>query len=90
MSERPKFILENYGAICGDPEVCEILKAHPDWVELWERKGHLQSLGGRTKGCQRFYCTKYIFNLRNDEQWLDKAIRLMRVYFKERNGKKQS
>jgi hypothetical protein len=90
MSETRKFELSDFGAICGDPQVSDILGAHSDWVELWEKKGHLKSLGGRTKGCQRFYCTKYIFSLRENEEWLDKAIRLMRVHFKDKNGRRQS
>jgi hypothetical protein len=90
MSDRAKFILENYGGISGDPEACEILNAHPAWVELWERRGHLRSLGGRTKGCQRFYSTKYLFSLRHDEEWLDKAIKMIRLHFRQKNGKEQA
>lgn len=87
MSE-PKIIdIRNHGAICGDPEVCEILNAHPKWVELWEKHGHLRSLGGRTRGCQRYYSTAYVFALRHDEKWLDKAIRLIRLHFREKNGR---
>jgi len=90
MSEQIKLELSDFGAICGDVQVAQILGAHPDWVELWERKGHLKSLGGRTKGCQRFYCTKYVFGLREAEEWLDKAIRLVRLHFREKNGRKGS
>lgn len=82
-----KIDINNFGAICGDPEVCTILNAHRDWVEHWERRGHLRSLGGRTPGCQRFYCTRYIFSLRDDEEWLDKAIKMIRLHFREKNGK---
>ena len=53
---------ENFGedylklaAILTDPEVAAILGIHVDSVELLEKLGHLKSLGGRTKGCQRLY-----------------------------------
>jgi hypothetical protein len=85
-----KIDIGEYGAISGDPEASEILRAHLDWVELWEKKGHLRSLGGRTKGCQRYYSTKYLLGLRDDEEWLDKAIRLMRQHFKDKNGRRES
>jgi hypothetical protein len=87
VSDKP-IKIENFGAICCDPEVEMILRAHPKWIELWERVGHLRSLGGRTKGCQRYYSTKYIFSLRDDEKWLDKAIRLVRLHFRDKNGGK--
>jgi len=90
MSEIRRIDISNFGAICVDADVCLVLRAHPEWVELWERRGHLKSLGGRTKGCQRFYSTKYIFSLRDDEDWLDKGIRMVRIHFRQKNGRKSS
>lgn len=86
MNERRKLDISEFGAICGDADVAEIFRVHPDWVELWEKKGHLPSLGGRTKGCQRYYATKVIFQLRDDVEWLDKAIKLVRQHFRQKNG----
>jgi len=54
------------------------------------RAGHLRSLGGLTKGCQRFYCTKVIFSLREDEECLDRAIKMISLHFWEKNGRGQS
>jgi hypothetical protein len=47
-------------------------------------------LGGLTKGCQRFYCTKVIFSLREDEECLDRAIKMISLHFWEKNGRGQS
>lgn len=87
MNERKSLDVGDYGAICGDPDVAQILRVHPDWVELWERKGHLKSLGGRTKGCQRYYSTRYVLGLCEDLDWLDKGVRLVRTHFKGKNAK---
>jgi len=73
-------------AICGDSDVARLLGMHPDWVALLESKQHLRSLGGRTKGCQRYYSSSYVLSLKDDVEWLDRAIKLVRHYFRTRNA----
>ena len=77
---------EELPAICGDPEAARILGMHQDWVAFLESKQHLKSLGGRTKGCQRYYSSRYVFSLKDDVGWLDRAIKLVRAHFRAKNA----
>jgi hypothetical protein len=86
MSERNATDSNNLPAIVGDAEVARILGMHEDWLSLLEAKGHLRSLGGRGRGCQRFYASCYVVALKQDEEWLDRAVKLVRNHFRTKNA----
>ena len=89
MSESNFEDFDELPAILTDALVARQLGMPPDWIELLEKKGHLKSLGGRTPGCQRYYATVYILPLRRNQEWLDKAVRLVRLFFRGRNAAKR-
>lgn len=68
---------------CG---VARIIGCPVEWVDIWDKKDHLHSLGGAAAGCQRYYSTKYVLGLRDDHNWLDEAIRLVRRHFRSKNS----
>ncbi len=78
---------DEFPAVIGDPEVARILGMHKDWISFLEGRGHLRSLGGRGRGCQRFYASSYVLGLRNDEDWLDRAIKMVRAHFRAKNAR---
>jgi hypothetical protein len=86
MSERNDS--DSLPAIVGDLQVSKALGMHPDWVEHLESKGHLKSLGGRTRGCQRYYSSNYVLSWRTVQEWLDRAVKLVRRHFRGKNSAK--
>ena len=72
-------------AICGFYLASPITGMPEDWLRYLEKNGHLESLGKSTEGCQRYFSTQYLLGLRHNEEWLNKAVVLVRKHFKVKN-----
>ena len=54
-------------------------------VLLLCRRGHMAALANPPPGAQRYFSTKYLLSLSDDEKWLRKAITLLRENIAARN-----
>lgn len=54
------------------------------------RAGHLKALGKPTQNSRRWFATCELERLRQDPEWLDKAIRLIERHVQESNRKQRS
>lgn len=72
-------------AICDFDDAELITGIRRDGLVHLEKVKHLKALGRPTPGCQRYFSTHYLLNLRSDEAWLDKAMELIRRHFQGRN-----
>jgi hypothetical protein len=85
-AQREYLNLRKKPAIGGFLEVSYITGIHIDGCIVLEKEGHLEALAHPPKGGQRYFSTKYIMALSEDEKWLVKAVRLVREYNRGRNS----
>ena len=73
-------------AIGGDLEAEWVLGIHRDWINELCRQKHLHQLGGYAPGCDHFFSVAYLLKLRADQEWMDKAVVIMRKHFRQKNS----
>ena len=78
-------VTHGVSAIVGFIIAAAILGMPVDWLVLLEKVGHLPSLGRPGPGCQRYFSTHLLLQLRQNEEWLDKAVAIVRKGFKGKN-----
>lgn len=89
MSEQYDFLnLRLKPAILGFRESSYLTGLHVDSLVHLEKIGEFKALGKPPKGAQRWFATKYVLGLCDDEKWLSKAVKLIREHNKGRNSAK--
>lgn len=65
-----------------------LLGVHPDAVAILVKAGHLEPLEHPPAGAQRYFSSRYVIKLGEDERWMRKAVRLIREHYRARNAQK--
>jgi hypothetical protein len=71
--------------ICGFLEASWILRIPVDALIYLEKVGHLKALANPPPGAQRYFLISALLRIAQDEQWMSKAVRLVREHYRRRN-----
>jgi len=86
--EQTSFLkLPIHPAIGGESEAEWLLGIGPDWIKELCVQKHLKQLGGYSPGCGKYFSISYLLQLRNDQEWMDKAVRIMRKHYQDKNSR---
>jgi hypothetical protein len=64
-----------------------LLGIHQDAVAILVKANHLEPLENPPPGSQRYFSSRYVLKLGEDEKWMRKAVRLIREHYRARNCK---
>ena len=83
--QREFLMLRILVGICGFLEASWILRIPVDGLMFLEKMGHLKALANPPPGAQRYFLITYLLRTAQDEQWMTKAVRLLRDHNRRRN-----
>jgi hypothetical protein len=83
--QRDFLMLRMITGICGFLEASWILRIPVDALVFLEKVGHLKALANPPPGAQRYFLISYLLRIAQDEQWMAKAVRLIREHYRRRN-----